>query len=328
MSHTSKLWAVAALISIFILAGSAFAGNPQWGTRAALPGNAPARLGPALGSINPTFTFSNAGYGTGGVGMRNQQVGSIVINGVNAPVQAAYVYWAVISFGAATRPEGTILISRRGPVLNTAAVTLFGTVVGTGIPPCWPGDTITVFRAAVPLTVATGNGDYEVRFRNNVFGSVAGEDPWVNATDPLLEGVSLVIVGSGGSTVGIYDVGLAGNTFLGDNLSYTLVAPATPTFSALWDNIGADGQVGASRNASFGVSGETTFINGAQVSGPGANYADSDWDGSSGLPLPQLWDDTGHDISFTITPTAPVFAVQFNAGGDCLTPVANVLEAR
>ncbi len=328
MSHATKLWAVVALVSVFLLTGAAFAGDPHWGTRAALPGNAPNPAGPALGSINPTFTFTSAGYGTGGVGLRNQQVGSIVISGVNPPVQAAYLYWAVISNGPATKPEGTILVSRRGPVLSTAAVTLFGTVVGTGIPPCWPGDTITVFRATVPLTVATGNGDYEVRFRNNVFGSVAGEDPWTSATDPLLEGVSLVIVGSGSATVGIYDVGLAGHTFLGDNLSYTLVAPAPPTFSALWDNIGADGQVGGGRTADPGISGETTFINGAQVSGPGAAYADSDWDGSSGFPLPQLWDDTGHDISGTITPTAPVFAVQFNATGDCLTPVANVLAVQ
>ncbi len=39
-------------------------------------------------------------YATGGVGLRNQITGGIVINGVVGSVQAAYLYWAVIGTGS------------------------------------------------------------------------------------------------------------------------------------------------------------------------------------------------------------------------------------
>jgi len=42
---------------------------------------------------------------------------------------------------------------------------------------------------------------------------------------------------------------------------------------------------------------EITTIGGPAFAGPGSAYWDSDWNGSSGLPVPELWDDTGPDIT-------------------------------
>jgi hypothetical protein len=89
------------------------------------------------------------------------------------------------------------------------------------------------------------------------------------------------------------------------------------------DSFGADGQIGASRNATS--SGDTVSVNGTLISGTGVtNVPSGDWDGSAGWPLPQLWDDTGHDIS-TAAAGASSLAVSINAPGDCLITVANVV---
>jgi len=104
---------------------------------------------------------------------------------------------------------------------------------------------------------------------------------------------------------------------------------ATGTLT-LFDNIGADGQQGNSRKALSGFADEITKINGKVVAGPGSLYNDSDWNGSSARPLPQLWDDTGHDITFaTPSGTTSLSITIANKGEtsfDCLTPVANVVS--
>jgi hypothetical protein len=98
----------------------------------------------------------------------------------------------------------------------------------------------------------------------------------------------------------------------------------------LWDNIGADGQHGsAARTAAASISDETTTINGFPVAGAGSMYLDSDWNGSAGLPVTQLWDDTGHDITAAAPPGTVNLNVVINSvllSADCLTPVANVVQ--
>ena len=98
----------------------------------------------------------------------------------------------------------------------------------------------------------------------------------------------------------------------------------------LFDNIGADGQQGTSRKAVSGVGDEITKINGKLVAGPGSLYNDSDWNGSSARPLPQLWDDTGHDITAaTPSGTNRLNITIANKGEtlfDCMTPVANIVS--
>jgi hypothetical protein len=293
-----------------------------------------------LHPIKPWAVFRKSGYGTSGVALRNRGAGGISISGVIAPVKAAYVYWAVITPGAPPRIVRRIRIQRQFPTPVSATVTLVGTAVGSGPPPCWPGAVITVFRAAIPAAVATGNGLYEVSLLAGAGGLINGSDPWLSAAVlPLWEGASIVMIGDpngiGTPTVSVYDMGLAGTTFTADvGLAYPLMLPAAaPGVRTLFDNIGADGQhttPGLTRGGLLSLSSESTIINGFPTAGPGSGYNDSDWNGSSGFPIPELWDDTGHDITPATPPGTGVLNVSISNGGlvpaDCLTTVANVVE--
>jgi hypothetical protein len=295
--------------------------------------------GPQNG-VNPFITYQAAEYATGGVGLRNQNQGSIAISGLPAgsTSQDAYLYWAFLLDTNSPPPAVTSMqIIRSFPVGPSAGVaTVSGTLVGVGSDPCWGSAGAYIYRAQVPTSVATGNGNYLIRLMPGAGGLTDGEDPWDgNVVFQLAEGASLVIVSATGShTVSLYDSGIAGLTSIGSDVSYTLNLPiATSGNSVLWDNFGADGQIGASRVGDPALSGETTMINNAPVAGPGINAPDNsgDWNGSSGFPLPQLWDDTGHDI----TNAAPAGTSELNVyftvplgleGGDCWNVVGNVVS--
>jgi len=290
----------------------------------------------SLGAVTSAVTPSGgAQFASGGVGLRNRGTGAIGISGVITPVKAAFIYWAVITSGPAPIADQSIMVQRLSPGPASAVITVAGTNVGTGPQPCWAGDTITVFRGSVPTSVATGNGLYKVTLLSGASGSTSGGDPWVGTPAlPLVDGASIVIVGTSPSpqTVVIYDVGLAGVTFQGNpGISYSLILPTAASGAlTLFDNIGADGQQGTSRKALSGYGDEITKINGKLVAGPGSLYNDSDWNGSSARPLPQLWDDTGHDITVA-TPSGTnrlnvTIANKGEAGSDCLTPVANIVS--
>ncbi|PYX58277.1 MAG: hypothetical protein DMG73_10915, partial [Acidobacteria bacterium] len=232
-----------------------------------------------------------------------------------------------ITQGPPTAADQSVIVQRLFPTPASVAVNVVGTAVGSGAQPCWTGTTITVFRGTIPLTVATGNGLYKVTLKPGASGTTGGADPWVAAPLPLFEGASIVLVGTGTGNVAVYDSGLSGATF-NTSLSYSLILPTTATGSlTLWDNIGADGQQGKSRTSI--VAKETTTINGLAVAGPGSAYNDSDWNGSAGYPLPQLWDDTGHNVTAASPRGTTRLNVTFktnSATPDCLTPVANVVE--
>ena len=144
----------------------------------------------------------------------------------------------------------------------------------------------------------------------------------------LGEGASLVIVTSNGShTVSIYDSGIAGLTSIASNVEYVLNLPsATSGGQVLWDTIGSDGQTGSSRTDDTS-SLETTTINGFPVAGAGIGAAnpDSDWNGSAAFPLPELWDDKGHDISGAAPGGTTSLDVLFTSQYDCFNVVANVV---
>lgn len=280
----------------------------------------------SLGTVSPAITIGSAGYGTGGVGLRNRASGTLAVSGVVPPTKAAYLYWGVITQGPPTAANGAVAIQRISfPGSPDDIVT--GAVVGTGPQPCWIGDRITIYRAAVPLNVANGNGEFRVKLKSGASGLINGADPWAVAPVlPLMEGASLVIVGAGNSTVALYDKGLAGQTF-NSGLTYALKLPVKASGGgALFDNVGADGQKGASRSPF--VAQENTSINGVKVAGAGAPDTDSDWNGSSALPLPQLWDDTGHNILAAAPAGTTTLNFSITEGSDCLSPVANVVSIR
>ena len=68
------------------------------------------------------------------------------------------------------------------------------------------------------------------------------------------------------------------------------------------------------RRGNFTLRNETARIDGTLVAGTGSDYNDSDWNGSDGKPLPQLWDTAGHYIA-GLTQTGAVIEMAF-ADGD------------
>ena len=287
-------------------------------------------------NISLTATYSNASYGTGGVALRNRIKGSIHISGVTGPTQAAWLYWAVLfastPSSAQLRGASKVQLQREFPPGIPSAAQLTGTLIAIGGDPCWGSAGTWVFRASVPTTVATGNGIYRIILNKNSTGLSDGEDPWDgNVVFPLAEGASLVIVGTGVASVGLVD-GQAGTTFSAAySNSYDLPAPATGGL-VLFDNFGYDGQIGTSRTIT--ASNETTTVQGfpggvsVLVAGPGGETGDSDWDGSSGWPLPQLWDDTGHDITNAFAVGDTSVLVSYTSTRDCIGTVGAVISVQ
>ncbi|MBV9301851.1 MAG: hypothetical protein JOY62_13810 [Acidobacteriaceae bacterium] len=314
--------------------------DDRWGTSAAVTA---ARVPDTavLPDVDPTFISNELeeasapaatgfSYATGGGALRNRSTTAIGISGVVSPTVAAYLYWAVITEGTPPTSVTSVTLSRESPAPPATAV-IKGTAIGSGISPCWLGNQITVYRGTVSTSLANGNGLYRVTISSakGTAGSTDGADPWLEAKDPLWEGASLVVVGKGTGSVVIFDKGLAGATFK-NSLSYKLNLPVTASGKlTLFDNIAADGQYGVSRIPK--IADKLTEMNGKYVMGKDSPYNDAGWNGSSGLPLPQLWDDTGVDITPATpkgTKTISVSITQSNSSGfnDCLTPVANVLE--
>lgn len=315
-----------------LLAGSAVADSrpdaQRWGRPPAATTLAAPQITQDLGRISGTLRFGNASVAVGAAGLRNRGEGGIAISGVTTPVKRAFAYWAVITNGPPTVAASNIFIKRgvaNGPFTNIA-----GAAIGSGPSPCWRGDRVTVFRGAIPISLATGNGLYLILLRPGANGSTAGESPWEASDPPLFEGVSVVLVGSGTSIVSIYDKGFAGKMFFGD-LIYRLNSPVSVANAreVLLHNIGADGQAGVGVKNVTATAGEITTLNSRRIAGPGSPAGSSDWNGNVAAPLPQLWDTTSHDVTGAAKAGSPdILALTVRAPDDCLVTVANVLSVR
>jgi hypothetical protein len=302
--------------------------------------------GPPFGDCFLDGSWSNASYATGGVALRNRASGYIQISGLPAgsQTQAAYLYWAVLAGPNTTKTQLKDMgeVSLCGVEPKTACSgTLHGTLLNIGGDPCWGSVGTYVYKVAVSATVAKGNGAYLFSEFKSAYGLTDGEDPWDgNVVFPAWEGASLVIVGTGGASVGLID-GQAGTTFSGGSPSYSnfyqLPATVGTDTTVLLDNFGYDGQLGTSRFADIAneqsfAEGWPSLTNNIQFAGwaapllPGLEATDSDWDGSSGWALPQLWDDTGHDISNAFESGDTWVLVQYNSFGDCIGTVGAVLS--
>src|ERR1700730_3238557 len=111
--------------------------------------------------------------------------------------------------------------------------------------------------------------------------------------------------------------------------NYTLFVESERTSFSRFDNINADGQIGTSitPNPIAGTPGETLTLNGVLISGIGAPNPNSDYDGNTAAPLPQLWDDEAHDVTGVPVGSPPALnGVLDGQGGDCLTTIAHVVE--
>jgi hypothetical protein len=250
-------------------------------------------------------------------------------------VDALYGSAALLSMVDGAPADKSVILTQTFPA--GASETITGTLVAKGPSPCWGGDRVSVFRGTVPIGDVPGNGSYQVAFTEaGASGSTAGEDPWTAATLPLLEGASLVVVGTGTGQVSIFDKGISARTFGlradPETFKYTLNLPtATTGNQVLFENIGADGQIGASRSVSVpDITAKKTEINGFVEAGPYPGLSsvidfDSDWNGNAAAPLPRLWDDVGHDITNAAPAGTTSLAVSVTTHLDCLTPVANVV---
>jgi hypothetical protein len=249
------------------------------------------------------------------------------VSGVTGPIKRALLYWAVITQGAPTVTASNVYL-RKGSFGSVTNIP--GAAIATGQSPCWLGDRITVYRANVPTTIANGNGLYSIVLRPGANATTNGVSPWLTSNPPLFEGASLVIIGTGSARVSVYDVGLAGRMFF-DTLSYQLntisVANAT---EVLFHSIGADGQIGVDTLAYSATAGEITYLNSRRIAGPGSPANDGDWNGAAAGPLPQLWDNTTHDVTSQARAgsTPPILPFFVYAPDDCLVTVANVLSIR
>jgi hypothetical protein len=228
-------------------------------------------------------------------------------------VKAAYLYWAVLTAGSPPEAVESVNIQRVFPAPASPLRTIRGGVVGQGPEPCWGSfngaTTVTVYRSAVPLSVADGNGTYVVTLNANAAGATAGQDPWVTSPIPNFEGVSLVIVGTGNGRVALYDRGLAGKTFTARNRqTYSLVLPidVSRATAVEFHTIQADGQRGVGRRAVAKTADEITVMRDVVIAGPGSQLGDGHWNGGTAAPLPQLWDEgpAARSASASIPPTA------------------------
>ncbi len=267
-------------------------------------------------------------HAAAGAGTRNTGYGTIRLRGIPAGAQIfrAYLYWGQIQqapFNGTATFQGT-------PVT--------GTLIGSTTEPCWNSSgTFAAYRAVVTSLVQPGiNGDYLVSGLPS--SATGGSDPWspVNTTLPLSEGASLVVIYAHSQIpVGAQFYLFHGADFFAGTLDLTFnFSPVIPTHTTLkHTRLGADGQVGGSLMPWVGITDERTFIGPTLASltqirgaGSGRNLS-SDWNGTDGEPLNQLWDTHSDFINGTIPAGVGSYTIRYVSQGDCIVPVAHVLSA-
>ncbi|HLG14788.1 MAG TPA: hypothetical protein VJH03_09850 [Blastocatellia bacterium] len=269
-------------------------------------------------------------YVANGAGTRNAGFGTIRLRGAQngATAVRAFLYWGEIIDGPAIPLTQTVQF--RGTLVT-------GNLIGVSAPPCWPGSFFVAFRASVIALIAPGiNGDYLVsRLPSSI---TDGRDPWLHAPvpapRPLSEGTSLVVIYSHSSipvTARVF-INHGATMFFGPVTMNNPLPQPVPAYTTLkHTRLGADGQVLFSTFASAPITSELTFLNATQIKGPGSGFnTDSDWNGSDGGPLNQLWD-TQTSSFFSPGPVPPgalSYVVRYISNGDCIVAVAHVLGAR
>ncbi len=261
--------------------------------------------------VEPSISYERAAHAANGVALRERVGGTIHLRGVpeGAFILNAYLYFSYLDTMEIGNNWAGVIFN--GNLINAQKV-------ADSEAPCWsPMVGIHTYRARVTKFVPKGlaNQDYQVTLPTRKVDT-DGENPWYTDTaDQLLEGATLVVVYRTPETVSniyIYD---AFNNSMFSSSGTFMLYHAYHTGGAYFTMTGADGQ----KN----IPNETTTFNGVQIAGPGGYLSASDWDGSAGWPLPQLWDVNTHKVDLN-----DAFSmVVYNAFGDCLVPVAMVIEA-
>ena len=267
--------------------------------------------------VDPSRKFEYANHVANGIAMRNRTAGTIHLRGAPVPsrVLAALLYF---NFSDGSR-EGR----RNVPVLFNAN-RVVADKTGDHDDPCWGMTGNHSYVADVTQFVPIGgnlNQDYQVIIPFDVETSTTGQNPWspIEPQKVRVEGASLVVVYRDHNTTGpvfVYDA--LNNSMFSATAQFDLLHPGLDG-AGRFTMVGADGQRGFGHDNS--ASNELTFFNASQIAGP--PVASSDWDGSDGWPLVQLWDTHTHNVKLN----GAVSKVRYQASGDCLVPVAFVIDA-
>jgi hypothetical protein len=269
--------------------------------------------------VEPSQRFDFADHVANGIAMRNRTAGTIHLRGAPVPakVLAALLY---VNFSDDMR-EGR----RDIPLLfNNTRVDASKTADHQD--PCWGLAGNHSYVADVTRLVPLGghlNQDYEVVLQFGAETSTTGQNPWLSPEPNQrvrVEGATLVVVYRTQDTTGqvfVYDA--PGDSMFSGTAQFDLLHPGLDG-AARFTMVGADGQRGLSGYDNV-ASNELTFFNGDQIAGP--PVASSDWDGSDGWPLVQLWDTHTHEVKLN----GNVSEVRYQASADCLVPVAFVIDA-
>ncbi|MDD9970266.1 MAG: hypothetical protein OXR73_28755 [Myxococcales bacterium] len=270
------------------------------------------------GPQEPIFRADRAEHVANGVALRDRTRGFIHSRGVppGSQVIRSYLFWNY-SDGVREAPGVASVLFDGNLVV--------GSKTADNTDPCWgkAGNHSFVADVTAFTTQAGGtNQDYEVVVVFDGKTSTLGQNPWAPQllSDVLLEGATLVVVYRNRATHGqLYLFAPPGDNMFYGSAIYMLPSPGIGR--ALFTAFGADGQRGAGHDNDPLASNEITLVNASQVAGPAV--AASDWDGSDGWPLPQLWDTHTHVVEIR----EQVSRVEYNsAGGDCLVPVGFVLD--
>jgi hypothetical protein len=267
--------------------------------------------------VEPTRRFEYAAHVANGIAMRNRSEGIIHLRGAPVPsrVLAALLYF---NFSDESR-EGP----RNVPVLLNAN-RVIANKIGDHDDPCWGMTGNHSYVADVTQLVPIGghlNQDYQVVFPFDAETSTTGQNPWEPSETAKVraEGATLVIVYRTRDTTGpVFVYEALNNSMFAGTAQFDLLHPNLAG-AGRFTMMGADGQRGFGHDNN--ASNELTFFDGNQIAGP--PVASSDWDGSDGWPLPQLWDTHTHNVQLNGT----VSSVRYQASGDCLVPVAFVIDA-
>ncbi|ANM31630.1 hypothetical protein ABI59_21825 [Acidobacteria bacterium Mor1] len=281
------------------------------------------RLDPAIGDkqfekIDPSFRHEFADHVANGVQLRNRTSATIHSRGVPAGsrVLQGLLYWNFSD----NNPEGP----DTSPILFRGNVVV-GRKTADSQDPCWGMAGSHSYVADVtPWILNNGshpNQDYDVVVPFNARTSTTGQNPWnpSEVQEQRNQGATLIIIYANDQTVGplfVYD-NLPNSMFF--NTATFNLAHGIASRPALFSMVGADGQRGGGFDNSAAL--ETSFFDGVQIAG--SPVMDSDWNGGDGVTLTQLWDTHSHLVNLNNSGTS---SVTYNSTGDCLVPVAFVID--
>lgn len=268
--------------------------------------------------VKPTHRFQFADHVANGIAMRNRTAGTVHLRGAPVPsrVLRALLYFNFSDEMREGRSNVPILFNANRVVARKT---------GDHADPCWGMAGNHSYVADVTRLVPIGghlNQDYRVVIQFDADTSTTGQNPW-SPVEPdqkiRVEGATLVVVYRTQDTTGpvfVYDA--LNNAMFAGTAQFDLLHPGLDG-RGRFTMAGADGQRGFGHDNA--ISNELTFFNGSQIAGP--PVASSDWDGSDGWPLVQLWDTHTHNVELN----GSVSSVRYQASGDCLVPVVFVIDA-